>query len=1207
VKSNKFRSTPTSAATHAAVAVLLTACTLDARATQSQTRVNAYEYEPASRVVTKALIESDVSILCVIVQHTIDAYGHTTDSTKRNCAGAAGTNAPYNNEAAAPPTGSLAIFANRTEHATFTDPRYANSLTDAAGQKIGLVNEPAFGSLATVVDFNMHNSTFKIDGFGRKVLESRPDGTGKAWTYKYCTTSPGGTESCPTVGDLAAVYVISETPINTASGAQNGPATLSYFDATGKLLRTQADGFDGAGAMTVYTDYQYDAAGRAGQVSRPYYSGATIYWTTFQYDALGRTVLVTTPDGGQTSTTYNGQTVTVRDAMGHNTVTMLDANGQIASITDHLGHSSTFTFTAFGEATSATDSAGNVVTQGRDLLGHVTSMNDPDLGAETYGYNAVGDVVSKQNARGDVTTRGFDAIDRLTSSQTTNYQGNWYFGVYADGSPCPNGIGALCDVTGKNGFKEHYQFDSVSRPSVITETIDKNFQTTLGYDATTGKLSSVQYPNGVAVNTNYTAKGFPISLTDASSGATYWHLEAVNADMSIAHETYGAGIVSQSGFDPTTGRLLTRSAAASATLQNLSVGYDYVGNLTSRTDLVSGVFATYQYDELNRLLSETRQGGAIPDRRAYSNWFPLSIDDDLTIMVPAKTVVTPGQNITWVYDNIGNIVSRSDVGTYSYAPSGANSVRPHAVSGVTGTVNGISNPSYVYDASGALMTGGGRSATFDNVEDQPMPTGFTRGAATLNFWYAPNKRRVKETSTLSGALQRTTNYVHPDGYAGLLYEEDVLAGGALRQRSYLSVEGQTIGAVLSDGTNRSAQFWLKDHLGSVDVLADMNGNLVERLDYEPFGKRRANGATDPTGTLASANSNRGFTGHEELDEVGLVHMNGRVYDPSIGRFVSADPYIPSPSNPQSYNRYAYVNNNPLSLTDPTGYAETGAAGTNQGSGNSVDSTPQPSGDGSTSGRSDATGKGVDNIDTQNRNTTIAGDSTTNAPAAPSSGDETLDEQYRITVQRGLGPTRDLNAVGAAAIQGANDATNAAGPVAKEVAKQGMWLFFTDGIASAASQLSRLRGLLSFAGKAGAGGEGAAAETNWFRSLLNKIGGKSREASGEIQKVEVVARRETISLESGFGHTFRDHGEGATVFLTKRAAGANKAMGQFTDNQAAAHLIRENLHKLKNGAQSIPIPSDFPARIILPDGSFVPATSVRMVPSGNGVKTAYPER
>ena len=67
------------------------------------------------------------------------------------------------------------------------------------------------------------------------------------------------------------------------------------------------------------------------------------------------------------------------------------------------------------------------------------------------------------------------------------------------------------------------------------------------------------------------------------------------------------------------------------------------------------------------------------------------------------------------------------------------------------------------------------------------------------------------------------------------------------------------------------------------------------------------------------------------------------------------------------------------------------------------------------------------------------------------------------------------------------------------------------------------------------------------------------------------------------------------------------MGQFTDNQAAAHLIRENLHKLKNGAQSIPIPSDFPARIILPDGSFVPATSVRMVPSGNGVKTAYPER
>ncbi|MDJ0947274.1 MAG: RHS repeat-associated core domain-containing protein, partial [Kiloniellales bacterium] len=67
-----------------------------------------------------------------------------------------------------------------------------------------------------------------------------------------------------------------------------------------------------------------------------------------------------------------------------------------------------------------------------------------------------------------------------------------------------------------------------------------------------------------------------------------------------------------------------------------------------------------------------------------------------------------------------------------------------------------------------------------------------------------------------------------------------------------------------------------------------------------------------------AETPRGFTGHEHLDAVGLIHMNGRVYDPVLGRFLSADPFVPSPTATQSFNRYSYVGNNPLSYTDPTG-------------------------------------------------------------------------------------------------------------------------------------------------------------------------------------------------------------------------------------------------------------------------------------------------
>ena len=70
---------------------------------------------------------------------------------------------------------------------------------------------------------------------------------------------------------------------------------------------------------------------------------------------------------------------------------------------------------------------------------------------------------------------------------------------------------------------------------------------------------------------------------------------------------------------------------------------------------------------------------------------------------------------------------------------------------------------------------------------------------------------------------------------------------------------------------------------------------------------------------ASTTTSRGYTGHEMLDDNGLIHMNGRVYDPNIGRFLSADILVQAPTNTQSYNRYSYVWNNPMSMVDPSGY------------------------------------------------------------------------------------------------------------------------------------------------------------------------------------------------------------------------------------------------------------------------------------------------
>jgi RHS repeat-associated protein len=127
--------------------------------------------------------------------------------------------------------------------------------------------------------------------------------------------------------------------------------------------------------------------------------------------------------------------------------------------------------------------------------------------------------------------------------------------------------------------------------------------------------------------------------------------------------------------------------------------------------------------------------------------------------------------------------------------------------------------------------------------------------------------------------------------------------------------------VTSTPTSVTTRYFHLDSLGSVAVLTDENGVVPAdgRQSYDAWGKRRfPNGTDDTTGSITSESS-RGFTGHEELDDVGLVHMNGRVYDPFLGRFTSADPTVQQPFNSQGWNRYAYVGNNPLAFTDPNGY------------------------------------------------------------------------------------------------------------------------------------------------------------------------------------------------------------------------------------------------------------------------------------------------
>ena len=118
------------------------------------------------------------------------------------------------------------------------------------------------------------------------------------------------------------------------------------------------------------------------------------------------------------------------------------------------------------------------------------------------------------------------------------------------------------------------------------------------------------------------------------------------------------------------------------------------------------------------------------------------------------------------------------------------------------------------------------------------------------------------------------------------------------------------------------QYLLKDHLGSTTVVASSAGGVLERYSYDAFGKtRNLNGSDTASTVMTMPSTRRGFTDHEMLPEIGggMIHMNGRIYDPNLGRFMTADSVIPDPEDSQSYNRYSYVFNNPLTLTDPDGH------------------------------------------------------------------------------------------------------------------------------------------------------------------------------------------------------------------------------------------------------------------------------------------------
>jgi len=392
------------------------------------------------------------------------------------------------------------------------------------------------------------------------------------------------------------------------------------------------------------------------------------------------------------------------------------------------------------------------------------------------------------------------------------------------------------------------------------------------------------------------------TITD--DGNTYWQAQAYNSDGQILKAKLGNGIENSWEYDKRGRSTYIKAQKNNTALQQLNLVYDAIGNLKQRQDSVQNITEDFIYDPLNRLKKSTLSGNG------------ASAYDQAGLLEQ-----------TFKYNALGNLIYKSGVGDYKYGQNGA------GLHAVTQTTNGMqAKVNYQYDANGNQISDGHRTVTYTQYN---KPKKIVKGANQNQFEYGPERQMIWQKAVANNTTQETR-------YPAANFEQQVTLGSSIHDIHHLKMGKHTIAVFKTNattntntvnqaqpGTEVSTHYLHQDHLDSIVMVTNKAGEVIERHHYDAFGQQRTgvlsnNQQAKIVSGLAiqnafSAITDRGFTNHRQLNGVGLIHMGGRVYDPNLGRFLSADPHIQSPLNSQSVNRYSYVLNNPLSLNDPTGY------------------------------------------------------------------------------------------------------------------------------------------------------------------------------------------------------------------------------------------------------------------------------------------------
>ena len=713
-------------------------------------------------------------------------------------------------------------------------------------------------------------TSYTYDNWGRKVSTTNPDNTVTSTAMSWDSSRPNG------------VY-------KTVTSATGQAAVTSYFDSEGHELLSSSYGVGNVQETTTTT---YNIFGKPSTIYRQ--SGELTIGESHSYDSFGRLRSMSGSNGTTSYTYQDGRTVTTASPTGTVTRTY-DAWGNVVSCeTEGLSADVSYTYNSMGKPASVS-CGGSTVTMEYDGAGRKTQLDDPDAGTQTYVYSADGKLMSQTDGNGITTAYEYDAVGRQTRrtcgqsiDETTTYG--------TSGNTLNRIASRSC-----NGYTSTFEYDEAGRLTGETRTTPSGTYTTSYTYNANGMVGAVAYPGGVTVTYEYDANG---NMTRAlANGVCFFEQAEYDGLRNVTR--FGSArcrerLYSDDGFTA----YRTIETGNGDELDRINYTYD-----NSTKNVVQRWRGPITGDAKVEWDNYFQNGGTEDDIDTdyWSNdwWiykgiiFPdissgyysdSSFDYDSNDRLISAAESEPTSDTTYStieYDDNGNILYKGGIGTYHYG-----SDRPHAVTDITG----------IEDMAAVTP----QQTTFNDDGKIEMISDTHDGSLDRTYFYYGPGREKWETlrSVVADGGDEGTQPSCRRFYFGNY--ERIVEGSSITEQYFID---NGVILIKKDGL-LSFYKAFTDIQGSILSVFDEDGGKVFDASYDAWGRQ--------TVTLNTISLRRGYCGHEMLPEYGLIDMRGRVYDPTVGRFLSCDNYVQEPDNSQNFNRYSYCLNNPLRYTDPTG-------------------------------------------------------------------------------------------------------------------------------------------------------------------------------------------------------------------------------------------------------------------------------------------------